>query len=154
MFSGSHQWHACVEFKHFDHVILIVIGKVALVLKTELSDWTVNEESLWRVCKSVGFSLRAALWFLQWFCLCKVSETNVVLSFNLLVIFTIKSNDSVSFLFLFPCFLFLHQGPNSFFSIKGDCCVFELSVLFVCLFHYVIATKFELQPVQYTAYSW
>ena len=43
-----------------------------------------------------------------------------MLSFNLLVIFTIKSNDSVSFLFLFPCFRFLHQGPNSFFSIKGN----------------------------------
>ena len=76
-----------------------------------------------------------------------------MLSFNLLVIFTIKSNDSVSFLFLFPCFRFLHQGSNSFFSITGNCCVFELSVLFVYLFHYVIATKFELQPVQCTAYT-
>ena len=35
-----------------------------------------------------------------------VSETNVMLSFDLLDTFTIKCNDSVSFSFLFPCFLF------------------------------------------------
>ena len=50
------------------------------------------------------------LWLLlvyrQSFCLCEVSETNVMLSFDLLAIFTVKCNDSVSFSFLFPCFLF------------------------------------------------
>ena len=80
-----------------------------------------------------------------------VSETNVMLSFDLLAIFTIKCNDSVSFSFLFPCFLFSSLGPNSFFSIKGNCCVFELSVPCVYLFHCVIGTDFELQPVQSTA---
>ena len=30
-----------------------------------------------------------------------------MLSFDLLAIFTVKCNDSVSFSFLFPCFLFL-----------------------------------------------
>ena len=35
-----------------------------------------------------------------------VSETNVMLSFDLLATFTIKCNDSVSFSFLFPRFLF------------------------------------------------
>ena len=29
--------------------------------------------------ESVGFSFRAALWFRQWFCLCEVSEINVVI---------------------------------------------------------------------------
>ena len=60
----------------------------------------------------VGFSFRAALWFLQWFCLCEVSETNVMLSFNLdlLAISTVKCTDSVSFSFLFPCFLLLMIG--------------------------------------------
>ena len=38
-------------------------------------------------------------------CSCEVSETNVMLSFNLLG-FTVKCNDSASFSFLFPCFLF------------------------------------------------
>ena len=58
--------------------------------------------------ESVGFSFRVALWFPQWFCLCEVYETNVTLSFDLLVIiiFTVKCNDSVSFSFLFLCFLF------------------------------------------------
>ena len=69
--------------------------------------------------ESVGFSFRAALWFPQLFCLCEVSETNVLLSFNLLAIFTVKSNDSVSFSFLFPCFLFY------LFSIKDQIASFQ-----------------------------
>ena len=36
------------------------------------------------------------------FILCEVSETNVLLSFDLFAISTVKCNDSVSFLFLFP----------------------------------------------------
>ena len=32
---------------------------------------------------------------------------------------------------------------SSFFSIKANHCVFELSVLCVCLFHCVIATEFD-----------
>ena len=41
-----------------------------------------------------------------------------------------KCNNSVSFSFLFPCFLFSSSGTNanSFFLIKGNCCIFELSV--------------------------
>ena len=50
--------------------------------------------------------------------------TNIMLSFHLLAIFTVKCNDSVSFFFLFPSFLFC--SLNSFFSIKGNCCFFEL----------------------------
>ena len=59
----------------------------------------------WR--ESVGFSFRAALWCPQWFCLCEVSETNVIMSFDLLAVFTVKCNHSVSFPFLFLCFLFI-----------------------------------------------
>ena len=50
--------------------------------------------------ESVGLSFRAAvILFMQ-------SETNVMLSFDLLAIFTIKSNDSVNYLF-FIVFFFL-----------------------------------------------
>ena len=50
--------------------------------------------------ESVGFSFKATLWFPRLFCLCEVSKTNVTLSFDLLAIFTVKYNDSVSFSFL------------------------------------------------------
>ena len=55
----------------------------------------------------------------------KFSEINVKIRPS--CFFTIKCNDSVSFSFLSPCF----------FSslIKANHCVFELSVLCVCLFH-------------------
>ena len=68
-----------------------------------------------------------------------------MLSFDLLAIFTVKCNDYILLAFL-PCFLvffFIREGPNSFFSNKGNCCVFELSVPCVYLFHCVIATEFE-----------
>ena len=68
-----------------------------------------------------------------------------MLSFDLLAIFTVKCNDYILLAFL-PCFLvfiFIREGPNSFFSIKGNCFVFELSVPCVYLFHCVIATEFE-----------
>ena len=70
-----------------------------------------------------------------------------MLSFNLLAIFTVKCNDSVSFSFLFPCFLCSSLGPNSFF------CVFELSVSCVRIFHFAIVAEFEFQLVQSTACS-
>ena len=70
-----------------------------------------------------------------------------MLSFNLLANFTVKCNDFVSFSFLFPCFIFSSLRTNSFFSIKGNYCVFELSVPCVYLFDRMIATKFELQQV-------
>ena len=70
-----------------------------------------------------------------------------MLSFDLLAIFTVKCNDSVTFSFLFS-FFFVKDQNNSFFSIKGNRCVFEL--IFLCVFIYftdcVIATEFELQP--------
>ena len=99
IFSGSHQWHAWVEFKHFNNLNCKQQNCPCLQNWIELRMKTHRGES-------VGFSYRAALWFLQWFCLCKVSETNVMLSFDLPAIFTIKCSDSVSFSFLFPCFLF------------------------------------------------
>ena len=55
-------------------------------------------------------------------------------------------HDSVSFSFLFPCCIF--SSLISFFSIKVNCCVFQLSVSCLYLFHWVIATEFELQPVK------
>ena len=42
----------------------------------------------------------------------KVSKTSVMLSFDLLAIFTVKCNDSVSFSFLLPCFLFSSLGTK------------------------------------------
>ena len=73
-----------------------------------------------------------------------------MLPFDLLAIFTVKCNDYIllAFLSCFLVFFFIRQGPNSFFSSKGNCFVFELSVTYVYLFHCVIATEFELQPVQ------
>ena len=51
------------------------------------------------------------------------------------------------------CFLvfFLREGPNSFFSIKANHCVFELSVSCVCLLHCVIATEFDYR-IQYNPF--
>ena len=67
----------------------------------------------------------------------------------------VKGNDSVSFSFFFPCFLFSSlRTKYIFFSIKANRSVFELSVPCVYLFHCVIATEFnymELQLVQSTA---
>ena len=77
--------------------------------------------------ESVGFSFRAALWFPQSFCLCKVSETKVLLSFNLLAIFTVTCNDSVSFSFLFPCFLFY------LLSVKDQIASFQVKEILVVL---------------------
>ena len=70
IFSGSHWWHACLEFKHFDYVIFIVNSKIALVFETELLNWTANEESLWRVGKFfiyTGFVVSAVILFMQSF---------------------------------------------------------------------------------------
>ena len=94
--------------------------------------------------ESVGFQFRNALWFPRWFCLCEVSET-------------LFSPSTVMILLVFlSCLLFFFfrsLRTKGFFSIKGNCCVFELSVPCVYLFHCVIATEFELQPVQSTAAS-
>ena len=102
--------------------------------------------------ESVGFSFRATLWFPPGFCLCEVSETNVMLSFDPFAIFTVKWIYYIllAFLSCLLVFFFICWGPNSFFSIKGNCCVFELSVLCEYSSHCMIATKFELQPVQST----
>ena len=54
-----------------------------------------------------------------------VSETNVMLSFDLLATFTIKCNDSVSFSFLFPCFLV--------FFVKDQIASFQLKQIVVFL---------------------
>ena len=84
-------------------VIFIVNSKTALVWCC-LRNWVAELNCKWRI--TAESRCRAALWFPQLFCLCKVSETKVLLSFNLLASFTVKCNDSVSFSFLFPCFLF------------------------------------------------
>ena len=77
-----------------------------------------------------------------------------MLSFDLLAILSPSSvMILLPFLSCFLAFFFLREGPNSFFSIKGKCCVFEQSVLCVYLFHCVIVTEFELKPVQSTACS-
>ena len=71
-----------------------------------------------------------------------------MLSFDLLAIFTVKCNDSVTLIFFLVLFFFVKDQNNSFFSIKGNRCVFE--VIFPCVFIYftdcVIAIEFELQP--------
>ena len=74
IFSGSHPRYACMEFKHFDN----------LYHKQQncprLWNWNAIELRMKNQCgKSVGVSFRAALWFRQGFCLCEVSETNVVI---------------------------------------------------------------------------
>ena len=98
--------------------------------------------------ESVGFSFRAALWFRRPVILFTRGFLRSILLFDLLPFLTVKCNDSVSYSFLFPCF-FLRSGPNSFFSIKANHCVFELSVSSVYLFHCVIATDFDYR-IQYT----
>ena len=55
-----------------------------------------------------------------------VSETNVMLSSDLLAIFTIKCNDSVSFSFLFPSLF-------SFFFVKDQTASFQLKEIVVFL---------------------
>ena len=84
--------------------------------------------------ESAGFSFRTALWFLAAsdFVYAKFSEINVICKFDLLAIFTVKCNDSVSLSFLSRC-------------------VFELSVPCVCLFHCVLATEFDYIEFSTTA---
>ena len=50
-----------------------------------------------------------------------------MLSFDLLAIFTVKCNDSVSFSFLFPCFLFYSL------SVKDQIASFQLKEIVVVL---------------------
>ena len=71
----------------------------------------------------------------------KFSEINVIIRPS--CYFTVKYNNSVSFLSCLLVFFFLHQGPNSFFSVRANHCVFELSVPCVCLFDCVIVTEFD-----------
>ena len=54
----------------------------------------------------------------------KSSETNVMLSFDLLAIFTVGCNDSVSFSLLFPV---------SFFFVKDQIASFQLKEIVVFL---------------------
>ena len=89
-------------------IIFIVNSKIALVFEIELR---MNNH-----CgESVGFLFRAALWFRSDFVYAKFPETNVMLSFYLLAIFTVKSNDSVSF----SCFLvFFVKDQIASFQLK------------------------------------
>ena len=58
-----------------------------------------------------------------------------MLSFDLLAIFTVKCNDSVSFSFLFPCFLFLFvKDQIASFQLKEIVVFLNLCKCFVCVF--------------------
>ena len=89
-----------MELKHFDN--LSHKQQNCLVFETELLKLTANEESLRTVGRFFIYSrfvVSAVKLFMR------SPETNVMLSFYLLAIFTVKCNDSVCFSFLFPCFL-------------------------------------------------
>ena len=106
--------------------IFIVNRKIALVFETEFELRMKNHCG-----ESVGFSFRAALWFPQWFCLCEVSET-VVMLFELLPIFTVKCDDSVSFL---SCFLvFLVKDQIASFQLKEILLLCFWTKCSVCVF--------------------
>ena len=72
--------------------------------------------------ESVGFSFGAALWFRLPVILFTRSFLNVII--RPIVIFTVKCNDSVSFSFLFPCFLV-------FFFVKDQIASFQLKQIIV-----------------------
>ena len=123
-FSGTVAWYSAdriggmLAWSSNISIIFIVNRKIALVFETEFELRMKNHCG-----ESVGFSFRAAVWFPQWFCLCEVSETNVML-FNLLPIYTIKCDDSVSFFFLVSLF--------SFFFVKDQIASFQLKEILLC----------------------
>ena len=101
-------------------LIFILNSKIALVFKTEIVNWTANEESSRRVSM---FSFGAALWFRRPMILFTWSFLRSILWFDLLAIFTVKWNDSVSF---FSCFLV-------FFFVKDQITSFQLQQIIVFL---------------------
>ena len=101
-------------------LIFILNSKIALVFKTEILNWTANEESSRRVSM---FSFGAALWFRRPMILFTWSFLRSILWFDLLAIFTVKWNDSVSF---FSCFLV-------FFFVKDQITSFQLQQIIVLL---------------------
>ena len=138
--SGSQPWITSVlAWSSNISKIFMVNSKISPCLW----NWIAKLNCEWRIIVKSWKAFHLAS---QWFCLCEVSETKVMLSFNLLAIFTVKCNDSVSFSFLFPCFLCS--------SLWTKICVFELSVPCVRIFHCVIAAEFEFQLVQSTGCSW
>ena len=76
--------------------------------------------------EKVGFHLKPFCGFGSDFVCAKLSGISV-LFFDLIVISTVKCNNSVSFL---SCFL-PSSLTTSFFSVKTNCCVFE--VFRVCI---------------------
>ena len=62
-----------------------------------------------------------------------------MLSFDLLFIFTVKCNDSVSFSFLFPCFLFLCYGKDqtASFQLKEIVVFLNYKVFRACIYFIV-----------------
>ena len=68
--------------------------------------------------QSVGFSFRAALWFRWPVILVTRSFLRSMLEFDLLAIFTVKCNDSVSFSFWSPCFFFFVKDQIAYFQLK------------------------------------
>ena len=78
--------------------------------------------------ESVGFSVRAALWFRRPVLLFTRSFLSSMLQFDPLAIFIVKCNDSVSFSFLFPCFFFFvcfFFIQIASFQLKANHSVFE-----------------------------
>ena len=133
-FSGVVAWYladripcllACMEFKHFDNLYRKQQNCPCLRMKNYCLE-------------SVGCSFRTALWFPQWFCLCEVLWDQC---YNLTFLLFSPSSVMIllAFLSCFLVFFFLPWGPNSFFSIKENCCVFEQSVPCAYFFHCVIA---------------
>ena len=117
-------------------------AKIGPDLRLLLLNWTANKESL----RWVGrFSFRAGLWFPQWFCLCKVSETNVKLSDSTFLLFSpSECNDSVCFSFLFPFFFFFFvEDQIASFQLKQIVVFLNWVFRGVYLFHCVIATDFD-----------
>ena len=102
--------------------------------------------------ESVGFSFRAALWFWRPVILFMRSFLRSA-CYNSTFLLFLPSSVIILLAFL-SCFLVLFSsGPNSFFSIKANQieCVFELSVLYVCLFHCVIVTELDYR-IQYNRF--
>ena len=66
--------------------------------------------------ESVGFSFMAALWF--WRLVILFTRSLLIVIIDLLAIFTVKCNDSVSFSFLSPCFFFFFKDQVASFQLK------------------------------------
>ena len=132
-------------------LIFTLNSKIALVFKTEMLNWTANEESLLRVGR---FHLELLCGFGgQWFCLRKVFWDQC---YNLTFSPFSPSNVMIllAFLSCFVVFFFFVKDQKASFQLKykANHYVFELSVPCVCLFHCVTGTEFDYR-IQYNQFS-